>query len=275
MYAGIQFPIRIQINPTDGEVDLSDARFSIPGLFSDKTIPELVTEFVIPAIENAVDDFIAGFDETKDYSYSITPQSELPTAETININLDGLLGKPSVFQIDSGVTSVALDPNVLASAAGLTLVNINNTVPPVSDEFAVGFQISPNSNFTFSDRNDLTPVAGTIEHTGTVSFDSDLGTVTVGNFSIGFDESRVSENTSGFFVRDTASVGAILFDVSNPEVVEIDGEELTLADADLLVSSEFSTFLNAQGLTNTNLTGADVGDVETNAILKAVNAEAF
>jgi hypothetical protein len=168
--------------------------------------------------------------------------------------------------VRSGVTSVSLDAKTLKDAAGLEIAGTNNTVTPTNG-LAVGFGIKPNSNFTYTRQNGFTPTGGTIEHSGTVSLKADpLGTVTVGDFSIGYDAARKSDKASGFFVRDTVDTDAILFDVSNPKNLSANRNSFKVSGADLLVSPEFNGFLNQKGLTNQNLTGADVGDVAINAI---------
>ncbi|MEM9908525.1 MAG: hypothetical protein AAF921_26285, partial [Cyanobacteria bacterium P01_D01_bin.44] len=70
--------------------------------------------------------------------------------------------------------------------------------------------------------------------------------------------------TSGFFVADTLEDNGleILFDLSNPGVLSVENDSLTLDEADLLLSPEFS---NALGLPD--FTGADVGNARTDALL--------
>jgi len=99
---------------------------------------------------------------------------------------------------------------------------------------------------------DLAPFSGTIEHQGSVFFNSDA--IEVGDFSIGFDAGRISTDNSGFFVESTTGLEAILFDVENPTTLDA-GESLLQIEADLLVSPEFATVLG-----NGALAGADVGD---------------
>ncbi len=176
-----------------------------------------------------------------------------------------------ILEVKSGVTSVFLDAPLLDSAAGLKLASTNNTVSPVSDKFSAGFQIDEDSDFTFSTQKGFIPLGGTIEHDGTVTFNTKSGSVTVGDFSIGFDASRKTDDKSGFFVKDTAGTGAILFDVGDPDVAEVKDRKLTIDKADLLVSSEFSNFLNKQGLATNDLTGADVGDIASNAIVETAS----
>jgi hypothetical protein len=170
--------------------------------------------------------------------------------------------------VKSGVTSVSLDAKTLKAAAGLEITGTQNTVTPTNG-LDVGFGIKPNSSFTYTNKNGFTPIGGTIEHSGTVSLKADpLGTVTVGDFSVGYDAARKSDKASGFFVRDTVDTDAILFDVSNPKNLSAGRNSFKVSGADLLVSPEFNSFLNQKGLTHQNLTGADVGDVAIDAISK-------
>ncbi len=174
-------------------------------------------------------------------------------------------------KVNSGVTSVALDTELLKSAAGLTLDSTNNTVAPASDKYAVGFSIKHDSNLTYNRQNGFTPVGGTIEHSGTVTFKTDsLGPVTVGDFSVGYDGDRKSDKASGFYVKDIAGTGAILFDVGNPDSLTANRRQLNVGRADLLVSPEFDTFLNQKGLAKSSITGADVGDVQIDAMSRPV-----
>lgn len=173
----------------------------------------------------------------------------------------------ATLQLNSGVTNVILNTTTLSSV-GLELTGTNGIViDPALDVptgFALaGFPITPATNFTFSDANGFTPLGGTIEHSGTITFNN---SVTVGNFSIGFDQARASRITSGFFVRDTASLGAILFDVAPPSRLALTSSSLSLA-ATLLVSAEFAGFLG-----NTALTGAEVGSASITGDISEVAA---
>ena len=174
--------------------------------------------------------------------------------------------------VQDGTTSVALNADLIASAAGLTLTTVDNTVESIPVDFGVGFDISETSGFVFSNNNDY---RGEIEHTGTVTFSSEAGDITVGNFTIGFDADRQNENAtgandpSGFFVTNTFEGvlpdGAILFDVGNPESLEITDTGLNVGNANLLVASEFASVLFDTGLATADLTGADVGDATISA----------
>ncbi|HHP7232513.1 MAG TPA: hypothetical protein ACFCUY_16840, partial [Xenococcaceae cyanobacterium] len=176
-------------------------------------------------------------------------------------------GSQSIIQ--DGTTSVALDTELLQTAAGLNLTGTNGTEEPVSEQFAVGFDITEESDFAYNQQDGFTPVAGEIEHTGTVTFNSEIGEITVGNFRIGFNAERQTDNTSGFFVQNTVdgavAAGTILFDVSNPDSLEADSDSLDVGQSDLLVAPEFAEILQDNNLASDNLTGADVGDAVINA----------
>jgi len=167
-----------------------------------------------------------------------------------------------------GQTSVLLDAELLESAAGLTISGVSSDVivPGNLGTDSVAFDINSRSatapllptTFSYDSDDFLTTFSGTIEHLGSVFFNTD--TVEVGNFTIGFDAGRTPTN-SGFFVESTVGVAAILFDVA-PTLLDPTATDLTIA-ADLLVSPEFAGFL---GL---DLTGADVGDALVEGIAQA------
>lgn len=162
---------------------------------------------------------------------------------------------------------------LIASAAGLTFTGAENTVEPISDDFAVGFDISETSDLLFNKDCCLTPIGGELDHTGTISFSSELGNITVGDFTIGFDASRQTDGRSGFFVQNTVERvlpdGAILFDLGNPEFVDVGETEVSLGTSDLLVAGEFAHTLVATELAEADLTGADVGDAVINGVLNS------
>ena len=203
----------------------------------------------------------------------------------------------SVFQggeliptlIQDGTTSVALDVETLTSAAGLTLASADGEVESIPADFGVGFDIIEESTFVVdkntgapipvgADPSDGTFLFGEIEHTGTVTFTSEAGPITVGDFAIGFDPDRIPDDAldmdtpqpSGFFVANSvegALDGAILFDVSFDDSASIEITDTGLivgsadSPADLLVSEEFATVLG-----DASLIGADVGDTTIAAI---------
>ncbi|MEM6716149.1 MAG: hypothetical protein AAF622_13845, partial [Cyanobacteria bacterium P01_C01_bin.147] len=168
------------------------------------------------------------------------------------------------FTVEAGTTSVFLDLELLEAAAGLVLESVDSEATPFSDNFQVGFAINDETDFTYT-VEPFAPVGGSIEHDGTITFDTvanPAADITVGEFSIGFDPSRVTDTASGFFVADTIDGNGldILFDISVPGIVDATAADLTIAETDLLLSSEFATAL---GLAE--LTGADVGDARIDA----------
>jgi len=184
------------------------------------------------------------------------------------------LSSAAIVELSSGVTSVDLDFAALENAAGLVLQGTDNTVPAATG-FAVGFPVNPRNaaevptNFTFDSPN-FSPFAGTIEHTGTVSFGLGQGGVILGNFTIGFDASRVVGEASGFFVASTtgglvSGLDAIIFDISGPvpaasaSGLTLTGTEAT-GGAGLLVSPELAGVLGDE-----NLAGALVGSARLDA----------
>jgi hypothetical protein len=171
--------------------------------------------------------------------------------------------------VNSGTTSVSLDLPLLELAAGITLVSANTDGEPFSNEFQLGFPIVEDTDFSF-ETEPFAPVAGTIEHSGTVTLNLNDLEVTVGDFSIGFDASRVSDTASGFFVSDTTEDVLnleVLFDISSPGNVTTEGG-LTISEADLLVAPELANALGFSGLT-----GADIGDTRIDASTSNINED--
>jgi hypothetical protein len=168
----------------------------------------------------------------------------------------------TIYQVKSGVTSVYHDLPEL-STIGINLSNPQQTIPPVTDNFLLGFKIAPTSNFKFSDANGFTPIAGTIEHFGTVLFNSNT---TIGNFSIGYDPTRAVNGVSGFFLKDTVSTNTVLFDLSIPaNSVAFNGKNLRITDVNLLISPELAGILN-----NPSLVGRLGGNARLDADVAAV-----
>ncbi|MBE7384235.1 MAG: PEP-CTERM sorting domain-containing protein [Leptolyngbya sp. SIO1E4] len=183
------------------------------------------------------------------------------TAALVTTVLMPSQAQAATFTVESGVTSVFLDTETLSSV-GLTLTGtVGEVAAPVSDEFLVGFNITPDTDFTFSDEAGFTLVGGSIEHTGGVVFNGDTAAeLAVGDFSIGFDAARADETTgaTGFFVQDVLTTGAVLFDIAGV-VPSLEGDALTI-DGELLVSEELSGVLQ-----NPDLVGAAVGSAQVNA----------
>jgi hypothetical protein len=160
------------------------------------------------------------------------------------ISIAPLQAEAAKYQIQSGATSVYHDLSFLSNI-GLNLTGSNNTVTPINSDFIVGFGISPTTNFTFSDVGGFSQLSGTIQHTGTVTFNKEI---TIGNFSVGYDPTRAINNASGLFLKDTVSLNKILFDLSAPGNMEFDGKNLTIADVKLLFTSDFASILGDSSL---------------------------
>ena len=115
-------------------------------------------------------------------------------------------------EIGSGQTSVLLDVELIENAAGLTLSGVSADViaPGNLGADSVAFAINPRdaaslpTTFSYDSSNFLGTFAGTIEHTGSVFFNSD--SVEVGNFTIGFDGALVRSDIG----RRPSSGGATL-----------------------------------------------------------------
>ncbi|WGV28580.1 hypothetical protein [Halotia branconii] len=166
------------------------------------------------------------------------------------------------YQIQSGVTSIAEDHEEILRSLGLNITNMNNTATTIPDDFAFGFNIAPDTNFTFSDVGGFSQPSGTIKHTGTITFNNEL---TVGNFSVGFAPTRAINNASGFFLEDTVSLNTVLFDLSAPGSLDFDGKNLTLANVQLLFSPEFASIIERP-----DLIGEFAGTAQINAKVSAV-----
>lgn len=187
----------------------------------------------------------------------------------------GSVGAQTVGVV-GGLTSVALDFDTLAAAASLNLSGVSSDVIapgllPDSVAFNINGRSAANLPTTFAyDPSDfLGSFSGSIEHTGSVFFNDN--TVEVGNFSIGFDAARAVGNASGFFVESTTGIAAILFDIGAPSTLNPGSQTLEI-NADLLVSAEFGSFLFDNGLSASNLQGADVGDAFVFAAVPAPGA---
>jgi hypothetical protein len=172
-----------------------------------------------------------------------------------------------------GQTNVALDFDTLSAAASLDLSGVSgDVIAPGSIPDSVAFSINGRdaanlpTTFTYDPSDFLGSFAGTIEHSGSVFFNND--TVEVGNFTIGFDGTRAVGANSGFFVESTTGIAAILFDIGAPSTLNAGSSSLEIG-ADLLVSAEFGAFLFDNGLSQSNLAGADVGDALVQATVPA------
>ena len=202
---------------------------------------------------------------TLDEDYTVTSDSTF----TFDASSGSIEIEATEFDLDSGVTSVGLDTALLATL-GITVTGTEGTVDANTDGFpdgetAVGFTIAEATDFTYNLENGLTPLEGTIEHTGSIDLTNALGTANVGNFSIGFDATRDTDLASGFFVEDTLDTDLILFDIGDPGDVDTTIDSLSISEADLLVSAEFSEFLG-----DADLAGTDIGSARIDGISSLV-----
>jgi hypothetical protein len=259
----------------DGALEIGD--FAI-GFDADRAIGDASGFFVADTFSNLGPLFDLGVPEevdAEDDELTIKGSDLLVAPE-----LAGILGDATLFgadigdaqidaeavrlvlsQVHGGKTSVELDLPLLEAAAGLTVSSINGTAEPAADNFQVAFAIESDSDFRYSIADGFAPDRGTIEHSGTVGFNDDA--IIVGDFSIGFDPSRATDNATGFFVEDTVSGLGVLFDIGGYVQIDARPRWLSIEDADLLVSSEFASTLG-----DTALTGADVGNAQIDALGK-------
>ncbi len=167
----------------------------------------------------------------------------------------------SATYIDGSKNNSALDGNTLTRETGVapiregfTLDDLTND-PALVEGFFPELRVGSNAPILgiFDPGFDEDPV-----------FERENIELELGQFSIGFDETRVSDDTSGFFIADTNSVGGALFDISNPEIVTAEDGTLVIDSADLLVAPELAALLG-----DGSLTGADVGDARIDAAVTA------
>lgn len=164
--------------------------------------------------------------------------------------------------VTGGQTSVALDTDVLASAASLALSGVSDDTiaPGALGDGSVAFTINGRdartglpTTFAYDPDDPLNTLAGTIEHTGSVFFNA--GGVEVGDFTIAAD----------FTVADNVSGLGVLFDAAPELATIVASRERLFVEGDLLVSEAFAGFLQDTGLSATDLAGADVGDFQVDA----------
>ncbi|TVR52329.1 MAG: PEP-CTERM sorting domain-containing protein [Puniceicoccaceae bacterium] len=151
----------------------------------------------------------------------------------------------------SNVTSITLDLVEFGNLTGLSVSDVNQTASP-SPLYALGFEVDLGSV--------LPTMGGTLEHSGSsITFD---GTVTVGDFSIGFDLDRDIGLNSGYFVKDTLN-DLVLFDVTFPQI-SLSGNDFSFGPSLLLISSELESFL---GKDQGSIAGSLVGMFRVDAMV--------
>jgi hypothetical protein len=178
-----------------------------------------------------------------------------------------LTAQATAIQVEGGQTSVLFGNGALESL-GLTITSVTPHQMGDLGPNSVAFGINPRNaigdalDTTFIyDSPDFAPFSGAIEHSGRVQFDSALGIIEVGDFTIGFDGGRPQDNGfgSGFFVESNFGLeDFILFDIADP-IVEAFDNSLIIA-ANILVSPELADALGADGAA-----GVDAGMALVNA----------
>ena len=165
----------------------------------------------------------------------------------------------SATYIDGSKNNSALEGNTLNRETGVSSIREGYTLEELTNDPALVEGFFPEIRFG-SDA----PILGVFDpgFDEDPVFERENVELNLGDFTIGFDENRVTETTSGFFVAETLSVGAPLFDISNPEILTAEDGTLVIDQADLLVSPELAALLG-----DTDLIGADVGDARIDAAL--------
>lgn len=205
----------------------------------------------------------------------------MTTAAVVSSALLPAIAQAATFAVESGVTQVSLDFATLETF-GITLGGASEDALANGDEvFPVGFDITPDTSFEFSDEGGLTPLGGTIEHAGSVTLNvtddnnsaADPTAVTLGDFTIGFSAERVSDTASGFFVQDNLDLaGTVLFDIAVPAAGDVTlTEELLILEADLAVADQFAGALSSV-FGKPDLRGATIGRAKTTANLTTATA---
>ena len=176
-----------------------------------------------------------------------------------------------MVEIVGGQTNVLLDTELIAKATGLVLEGTSEGVitPGNLGKGSVAFGItSPDSadlptTFTYDSSDFFGSFSGTIEHRGAIFFGG-AADVTLGNFTIAYDA------IAGFQVIDNLDLGVALFDVAISDASPlVDTFEVA---GDLLISNEFAVLLIELGLTQNDLSGADVGDTLVQGLNQVVPA---
>ena len=161
-----------------------------------------------------------------------------------------------------GQTSVLLDFELIGSVTDLELTGVSGGVitpgnlGPDSIAFAITspYAGAVGSDFMYDTDDFITTFSGTIAHRGTITFND---SITLGNFDIAFNEGLGAFAVSDTFF-DGTGLGA-LFQIGLPLTIS-PLEQTFDVMGDLLITQNFATILLDLGLTDTDLTGADVGD---------------
>lgn len=180
------------------------------------------------------------------------------------VNAQG--ARADLVLVVGGQSNLFLDPAVLGSL-GITISGTAGTVP-AAPGFTVAYPISardatPNTTFSYDPNDFFGTFSGVIEHTGTLTLQSALGTINLGDFTVGYDATRVNAVRSGFFIGDNVDLDAPLFDIAAANATIVATPTVLQMNGSLLLSIEAAT-----GLGNPILAGLNVG----NGFVDAVSA---
>ncbi|MDG2021812.1 MAG: hypothetical protein P8J59_07670 [Phycisphaerales bacterium] len=164
-----------------------------------------------------------------------------------------------IVDVVGGQTNVLLDFDLITSVTDLELTGVSNGVitPGNLGEGSIAFAVtSPDAanqatDFRYDTADFFGSFAGSIGHRGTLTFNQDI---TFGNFKIAYDT-----GLEAFTVSDTYSFLGDVFEVG---VVDASPLARTFdVVGDLLITENFAAILLDLGLADSDLAGADVGDV--------------
>lgn len=172
--------------------------------------------------------------------------------------------RADIVLVVSGQSNLFLNPTVLDNL-GITIGTTTGTVTPASG-YTVAYPISardatPNTTFSYDPTNFSGTFSGVVEHTGTVTFQLGATSIVLGNFTVGYDASRVNATRSGFFIEDNVTLNAPLFDIAEADKdVQATATFLKL-NGSLLLSLEAAT-----GLGDISLEGLNMGSGFVDAV---------
>lgn len=172
--------------------------------------------------------------------------------------------RADLVMVVSGQSNLFLNPTVLNNL-GITIGTTTGTVTPASG-YTVAYPISardatPNTTFSYDPTNFAGTFSGVVEHTGTVTLQLGASSIVLGNFTVGYDASRVNATRSGFFIEDNVTLYAPLFDIAEADKsVQATATFLQL-NGSLLLSLEA-----AIGLGDNSLEGLNMGSGFVDAV---------
>lgn len=176
-----------------------------------------------------------------------------------------------IHHVADGTTSLAFDSELIEATTGLVLTSTADTVPPYSGAYDVGLALTAATDFWFS--SDFTMAGGSLEHWGSLTFNDGVDDFIVGNLSIRYDPTRMSALYSGLYVVDTLGGYGELFEVGHFADPLISGSSVLVGPAALYISSELGATLLANGFSQTDLTGLEIGTAVFDGTIGAVPDE--